>query len=94
MLAVMTAKDYAKRTGYPLETIRRMCRDGELPCDKRGKVYLIDFSAADLIIKERMVSAQAEKKEVRQSKQRHRKMYACQSSNSTGLDYLSALNAI
>lgn len=61
MLEVMTAKAYAKRTGYPLETIRRMCRDGELPCDKRGKVYLIDFSASDLIIKERMLSAQAEK---------------------------------
>nr|DAY12398.1 MAG TPA: Pyocin activator protein PrtN [Caudoviricetes sp.] len=93
MLEVMTAKAYAKRTGYPLETIRRMCRDGELPCDKRGKVYLIDFSAADLIIKERMLSAQAEKNETRQSKQRCRKIYV-RSSNSTGLDYLSALNAI
>ena len=90
----MTAKDYAKRTGYPLEAIRRMCRDGELLCDKRGKVYLIDAEVADTVIKERMLSAQAEKNAVRQSKQRRRKVYVCPSSNSTGLDYLSALNAI
>lgn len=93
MLEVMSAKDYAKRTNYPLETIRKMCREGDLPCDKRGKVYLIDVGVADTVIKERMLLAQAEKTELQQIRQRRRKRQI-RSSTGAGFDFIAALKAI
>lgn len=89
----MTAKYYAERTGYPLESIRRMCREGELPCDKQGKVYLIEVGVADAVIKERMAMAQAEKQAVRQAKER-RKRIMVRTGGSKDFDFLAALKAL
>ncbi|WP_306667227.1 hypothetical protein [Phascolarctobacterium faecium] len=94
MLEVMTAKNYAKRTGYPLDSIRRMCRVGELPCDKQGSVYLIDVGAADAIIKERMAMAQAEKESLRQAKQRRSRVRTRSYGNGQEFDFVAALKAL
>lgn len=88
----VTAKEYSERTGYPLETIRRMCRDGELLCDKRGKVYLIEVGAADRVIENRMLARQAEKSGARQAVRRSKQMRI--SGTRRGVDFLEALKVL
>jgi hypothetical protein len=36
------AKDFAQRNGYPLGTIKRLCRTGQLPYMPVGRKYLMD----------------------------------------------------
>lgn len=43
----MSAKDYAKTRGLPVETIRRLCRTNVLRYVQRGKVYLVNIACAD-----------------------------------------------
>lgn len=43
----MSAKDYAKTRGLPVETIRRLCRTNVLRYVLRGKVYLVNIACAD-----------------------------------------------
>ena len=43
---ILSAKDFAKRTGFPLAMIRRLCRNGTLPHWKNGRVYLLDVDKA------------------------------------------------
>lgn len=88
----MSAKEYAERTNYPLETIRKMCRDGELLCDKRGKVYLIEVGAADRVIENRMLARQAEKSGARQAVRRSKQMRI--SGTRRGVDFLEALKVL
>lgn len=45
---LMNAKDFCRETGWPLKTIRRMCRTGQLECWQQGRVYLIDKEATML----------------------------------------------
>lgn len=39
---LLSAKDFCKETGWPVKTIRRMCRTGQLECWRSGRVYLLD----------------------------------------------------
>ena len=41
----ITAKQFAEETGFPTKWIRRLCREGLLPCWQRGRVYLLDKEA-------------------------------------------------
>ena len=43
---ILSAKEFAERTGFPLAMIRRMCRNGNLPHWKNGRVYLLDVDKA------------------------------------------------
>ena len=43
---VMTAKQFATVSGFPLATIRRLCREKRLPCWKIGRVYFLDETKA------------------------------------------------
>ena len=38
---VISAKQFCAETGWPLKTIRRMCRTGQLEHWQRGRVYLL-----------------------------------------------------
>ena len=41
---LMNAKQFCSETGWPLKTIRRMCRTGQLEHWQRGRVYLAQVS--------------------------------------------------
>ena len=43
---VMSAKDFSQVTGFPLATIRRLCRERRLPCWKIGRVYYLSKEKA------------------------------------------------
>lgn len=46
----MNAKVYARTCGLPVETVRRFCRDGALPCLRAGRVYLINTEQATKVL--------------------------------------------
>lgn len=48
----MNAKNYAMSSGLPVDTVRRFCRDGTLPCLKAGRVYLINTEQAAKVLEE------------------------------------------
>ena len=39
---IVSAKEFAKKTGFPVKLIRRMCRTGQLEYWQSGRVYLLD----------------------------------------------------
>lgn len=39
---LLSAKEFCKETGWPVKTIRRMCRTGQLECWQQGRVYLLN----------------------------------------------------
>jgi len=39
---LMSAKEFCQATGWPLKTIRRLCRTGQLECWRSGRVYLLN----------------------------------------------------
>lgn len=41
---LMSAKEFCQATGWPLKTIRRLCRTGQLECWRSGRVYLLNKS--------------------------------------------------
>ena len=53
-MRILSAKDYAAETGYPMVTLCRLIRQGIIPHEKRGAGYLIDADMVDEIIAERM----------------------------------------
>ena len=42
---LMNAKEFCRETGWPLKTIRRLCRTGQLECWQQGRVYLLEKEA-------------------------------------------------
>ncbi len=46
---LMNAKQFCSETGWPLKTIRRMCRTGQLEHWQRGRVYLLNKDAPVLM---------------------------------------------
>lgn len=48
----MNAKNYAMSSGLPVDTVRRFCRDGTLPCLRAGRVYLINTEQAAKVLEE------------------------------------------
>ena len=59
-MRIMCAKDYAVATGYPLRTLRILCRTGEIPCEIRGRVYYLNADVADKVIQRKMEAQQQE----------------------------------
>ena len=55
-MRILSAKDYAALTGYPMKTLCRLCRLGIIPHEKRGRGYLINADVVDEIINKRMES--------------------------------------
>ena len=53
-MRILSAKDYANETGYPLVTLCRLIRQGVIPHEKRGAGYLVDADAVNNIIADRM----------------------------------------
>lgn len=53
-MRILSAKDYAAETGYPLVTLCRLIRQGVIPHEKRGAGYLVDADAVNTIIADRM----------------------------------------
>ena len=45
-MMVMSAKEFSQATGFPLATIRRLCRERRLPCWKTGRVYYLSKEKA------------------------------------------------
>ncbi len=45
-MAIVNAKEFSVKTGYPLAMIRAFCREGRLSHWQRGKVYLLDEEEA------------------------------------------------
>lgn len=43
---VITAKEFATKTGFPVKLIRRMCRTGQLEHWQSGRVYLLNEEKA------------------------------------------------
>lgn len=59
-------KDFCKTTGYPVTTIRAMCRTGEIPFISSGKAYLFDPEDAEAAIRRKM-EENAQKRKMKQS---------------------------
>ncbi len=53
-MRILSAKDYAAETGYPLVTLCRLIRQGVIPHEKRGAGYLVDADVVNTIIADRM----------------------------------------
>lgn len=45
-MAIINAKQFCKKTGFPLATVRAFCREGRLSHWKRGRVYWFDENSA------------------------------------------------
>ena len=45
-MAIINAKAFAKKTGYPLAMVRAFCREGKISHWQRGRVYLIEENEA------------------------------------------------
>lgn len=61
-----TTKDFCKTTGYPVTTIRALCRTGEIPFISSGKAYLFDPEDAEAAIRRKM-EENAQKRKMKQS---------------------------
>lgn len=59
-------KDFCKTTGYPVTTIRALCRTGEIPFISSGKAYLFDPEDAEAAIRRKM-EENAQKRKMKQS---------------------------
>lgn len=82
-MGIINAKQFADKTGFPVEMIRSFCRNGNLHHWQRGKVYLLDEEEAWL----EMQQLKSRKVHIRKSpfkKRRERKPAAC---NSSTFDY-------
>lgn len=53
-MRILSAKDYANETGYPLVTLCRLIRQGVIPHERRGAGYLLDADVVNKIIADRM----------------------------------------
>lgn len=85
-MRIMCAKAYAAETGYPLQTLRKLCRTGDIPCEVKGRVYYFDADVADKVIRVKMETQQQER---RLSCGRSIKVIA----KKKPLDFLAALKA-
>jgi len=45
-MAIINAKRFAEKTGYPLAMVRAFCREGKISHWQRGRVYLIEEKEA------------------------------------------------
>ncbi len=54
----MSVKDFCDLTGYPLQMVRRLCREGELPYLKNGRVYLVNSDVLERILAKRATDHQ------------------------------------
>ncbi len=45
-MAIINAKQFCKKTGFPLATLRLFCREGKISHWRRGRVYWLDESTA------------------------------------------------
>ncbi len=50
---IHNVKAFCRETGYPLSMIRRMCRTGELPYLRNGRVMLVDTDVCKRILTQR-----------------------------------------
>ncbi|MEG0798732.1 MAG: hypothetical protein RR384_08100 [Acidaminococcaceae bacterium] len=85
-MRILSAKDYAAETGYPLVTLCRLIRQGIIPHEKRGAGYLVDADTVDNIIADRMASNTKSQPVVAVNNRSRPK--------STTSDYLAQLKAI
>lgn len=60
----MNAADYAKHSGYPAQTIKNLLKQGVLPHDHAGRVYIINVELADQILLDRQRNPQIKVKDV------------------------------
>lgn len=61
-----TTKEFCATTGYPVTTIRMLCRTGEIPFIPSGKAYLFDPEDAESAIRRKM-EENAQKRKMKQS---------------------------
>ncbi len=61
-----TTKKFCASTGYPVTTIRELCRTGEIPFIPSGKAYLFDPKDAESAIRRKM-EENAQKRRMKQS---------------------------
>ena len=92
-MTVLSAKQFSAETGFPLKLIRRLCRTGQLPHWKSGKVYLLDREQAlarmQLLKEQVLTRPQVQALPV---KRRNRTVtHAGPSDGSTGTERLKAL---
>lgn len=50
---ISNVKDFCLNTGYPVAMIRRLCRQGELPHLRNGRMILIDSEVVERILQKR-----------------------------------------
>ena len=48
---IVNAKQYAQSSGWPVSLIRRLCREGKIPCLVNGRVYLFEDGEAEKVLK-------------------------------------------
>lgn len=61
-----TTKKFCASTGYPVTTIRMLCRTGEIPFIPSGKAYLFEPEDAEAAIRRKM-EENAQKRKMKQS---------------------------
>lgn len=53
-MQILSAKGFSERTCLPLRAVTDLCRDGTIPCLKRGRTYLIDAEIAEEALRNAM----------------------------------------
>ena len=51
---LICAKEFCKKTGAPLQTVRRLCREGKIPYVQSGRAYMMDEQKAVSIMQDEM----------------------------------------
>lgn len=64
----MCAKEYAQSRGWPLKTIRRLCKEGILANKQIGRVYFINVDEADKYFQETESDEREEKQGIVKAK--------------------------
>ncbi len=78
---VVNAKDFCAQTGWPLKTIRRMCRAGQLEHWRQGRMYLLDMEAT-LVRLELFKDTPCPPQVAELPRQRHNKVVSLSGANS------------
>lgn len=86
-MMMLNAKDYSQQRGYPLKTIRRLCRTRILACTQVGRVYYIDVDLADEYFRE-----QAEKARLASEQKKTARQPRC--TKAAGVNYMDSLKKL
>ena len=50
----VSLSEFSKKTGIPLQLLRKNCREGKIPCIRNGNRFLLDEDCKEKIVEKMM----------------------------------------